>query len=110
VGFTPTGWHFWTHGFGIEPYEGPASVIAPWVGGTSQQKADPEIDRLHQAINAEMDPAKRKELFSQFQTHMYDQAVAVQAGNYGVFQPATAKLKNFEPYRIPRMWGVWLEK
>ena len=110
VGFTPTGWHFWTHGFGIEPYEGPASVIAPWVGGTSQQKADPEIDRLHQAINAEMDPAKRKELFSQFQKHMYEQAVAVQAGDYGVFQPATAKLKNFEPYRIPRMWGVWLEK
>ncbi|HVL70915.1 MAG TPA: ABC transporter substrate-binding protein [Beijerinckiaceae bacterium] len=110
IGFTPTGWHFWTHGFGIEPFEGPASVIAPWVKGTSQQKADAEIDRLHDAINAEMDEGKRKALFGQFQKHMWENAVAVQAGNYGLFQPATARLKNFAPYRIPRMWGVWLDK
>ena len=37
---------------------------------------------------------------------MYDNAVAMKAGNYGLFQVATAKLKNFKPYRIPRMWGV----
>jgi len=41
---------------------------------------------------------------------MYDEAVAVKIGNYGLFQVATAKLKNFEPYRIPRMWGVTLDK
>ncbi len=28
---------------------------------------------------------------------------------FWVFQIATAKLKNFKPYRIPRMWGVWLD-
>ena len=53
-----------------------------------------------------MDEGKRKELFVKFQTHMYDNAVAMKAGNYGIFQVATAKLKNFTPYRIPRMWGV----
>ena len=56
-----------------------------------------------------MDEGKRKELFVEFQKHMYDNAVAMKAGNYGLFQVATAKLKNFKPYRIPRMWGVWLE-
>ena len=35
VGYTPTGWNFWSHGFGIEPYEGPASVMAPWINGLS---------------------------------------------------------------------------
>ena len=30
IGYTPTGWNFWTHGFGIEPYEGPASVMVRW--------------------------------------------------------------------------------
>ena len=40
---------------------------------------------------------------------MYDDAVAMKAGNYGIFQAATVKLKNFTPYRIPRMWGTWLE-
>jgi len=59
VGFTDEGWNFWTHGFGIEPYEGPASVMAPWVGGTSQRKTDPEVDRLYAAYNAELDEGKR---------------------------------------------------
>jgi peptide/nickel transport system substrate-binding protein len=109
VGFTDQGWHFWTHGYGIEPYEGPASVIAPWVNGTSQRKKDETIDRIALSLNGEMDEGKRKALFTQFQTHMYDNAVAMKAGNYGIFQVATAKLKNFAPYRIPRMWGVTLE-
>ena len=109
MGFTDQGWNFWTHGFGIEPYEGPASVIAPWVNGTSQRKKDDTIDQIAVALNAEMDEGKRKEFFLKFQSHMYDNAVAMKAGNYGIFQIATAKLKNFTPYRIPRMWGVTLE-
>jgi len=110
AGFTPTGWHFWTHGYGIEPYEGPASVMAPWVNGTSQQKRDETIDRLYAALNSAMDERKARQLFVEFQAHMYDDAVALKAGNYGLFQIGTAKLKNFTPYRIPRMWGVWLEQ
>jgi peptide/nickel transport system substrate-binding protein len=110
VGFTDQGWNFWTHGFGIEPFEGPASVMSPWVNGTSQRKKDEKIDQLANALNAEMDEGKRKELFAQFQSHMYDDAVALKAGNYGLFQVATTKLKNFTPYRIPRMWGVTLEQ
>jgi peptide/nickel transport system substrate-binding protein len=109
AGFTDQGWIFWTHGYGIELYEGPASVVAPWVNGTSQRKKDNTIDQLAAALNAEMDEGKRKELFIKFQTHMYNNAVALKAGNYGIFQVATAKLKNFVPYRIPRMWGVTLE-
>ena len=109
IGFTPTGWHFWTHGFGIEPFEGPASVMVPWANGLSQQKPDAEIDRLYAAYNTEMDEAKRKAIFAQFQGRMYDQAIALKAGNYGYFQAAATQLKNFVPFRIPRMWGVWLE-
>jgi peptide/nickel transport system substrate-binding protein len=40
---------------------------------------------------------------------MADQAIAINMGNYGLFQVATSRLKNFKAYRIPRMWGVWLE-
>lgn len=109
TGFTPSGWHFWAHGYGIEPYEGPASVMAPWVNGTSQQKKDDKIDELYAALNVTMDESKRREIFNEFQKHMYDNAVAMKAGNYGLFQVATNKLKNFKPSRIPRMWGVWLD-
>jgi len=109
IGFTPNGWHFWTHGFGIEPYEGPATVMSVWVNGISMLKDDPEIDRMFADYTGEMDQGKRREIFARFQTHMYENAVAMQLGNYGLFQVTTAKLKNFVPYRIPRLWGVWLE-
>ena len=84
--------------------------MAPWVGGTSQQKKDETIDRLYADLTASMEEGKRKQIFADFQKHMYDNAVAMKAGNYGLFQVASAKLKNFEPSRIPRMWDVWLEQ
>ena len=77
IGFTPKGWKFWAHGFGIEPYEGPASVMAPWVNGTSQRKKDDKIDSLYATLNATMDEGKRKDVFVEFQKHMYDNAVAM---------------------------------
>ena len=110
VGYTPQGWNFWAHGFGIEPYEGPASVMAPWIAGLSLGGAkDQKIDEIAAAFALELDEGKRKALFDQFQKHLYDDAVVMKAGNYGIFQAATVKLKNFVPYRIPRMWGTWLE-
>jgi peptide/nickel transport system substrate-binding protein len=109
IGFTDEGWNFWTHGFGIEPFEGPASVIAPWVKGNSQRKADPAIDAYFDKINAEMNVEAQKKIFNEFQARMADEAIALNLGNYGLFQVASSKLKNFKPYRITRMWGVWLE-
>ncbi|MEO7241915.1 MAG: ABC transporter substrate-binding protein [Variovorax sp.] len=104
-----TGWDFWTHGFGIEPYEGPASAMSHWVKGQGQRKDDPMIDDLFAKLNGEMNVDAQKKLFVQFEDHMADQAIALPLGDYGVFQIATSKLKNFKAYRIPRMWGVWLE-
>lgn len=109
VGFTPQGWNFWTHGFGIEPYEGPASVMAPWVGGTSQIRRDEKIDAWAAELNSAMDEGRRRQIFTDFQRHMWDNAVAIKAGNYGLFQAAATRLRNFTPYRIPRMWGTWLD-
>lgn len=103
------GWNFWTHGFGIEPYEGPVSAMSHWVKGQGQRKADPMIDAMFDRINAEMSVDNQKKIFADFEERMADQAIAINLGNYGLFQIATSRLKNFKAYRIPRMWGVWLE-
>jgi peptide/nickel transport system substrate-binding protein len=103
------GWNFWTHGFGIEPFEGPASAMSHWVKGQGQRKADPVIDGLFDKLNGEMNIDAQKKLFADFENQMADQAIAINLGTYGLFQVATARLKNFKAYRIPRMWGVWLE-
>jgi peptide/nickel transport system substrate-binding protein len=109
LGFKPEGWHFWTHGLGIEPYEGPAKLMSIWANGISQTKDDPNIDKLYADLLAELDMEKRKAIFAQFQTYMYENAVVIPLGNYGMFQVVSSKLKNFAPYRIPRLWGTWLE-
>ena len=66
-------------------------------------------EAVRDAFNAEMDEAKRKALFDAFQKHMYDAAVAMKAGNYGVFQASTAKLKNFS-LRVARKWVLQLRR
>lgn len=103
------GWNFWTHGFGIEPYEGPASAMSHWVKGQGQRKDDPVIDSLFTRLNGEMNLEAQKKLFAEFENRMADEAIAINLGDYGLFQVASNKLKNFKPYRITRMWGVWIE-
>jgi peptide/nickel transport system substrate-binding protein len=105
-----TGWNFWTHGVGIEPYEGPASVMASWTKAQWQRgKPDTVIDDIYTKFNGEMNADTQKKLFTAFEDRMADQAIAINLGDYGLFQVASSKLKNFKAYRIPRMWGVWLE-
>lgn len=103
------GWHFWAHGFGIEPFEGPASVMSAWVKGWSQRRADPVVDELFVKLNGEMNLEVQKKLFTDFENRMADQAIGLNLGDFGLFQIASSKLKNFKSYRIARMWGVWLE-
>jgi peptide/nickel transport system substrate-binding protein len=80
-----------------------------WANGISQTKDDPNIDKLYADLLAELDMDKRKAIFAQFQTYMYENAVVIPLGNYGMFQVVSSKIKNFVPYRIPRLWGTWLE-
>ncbi|WP_274627390.1 ABC transporter substrate-binding protein [Arvimicrobium flavum] len=108
VGFSKTGWNFWTHGFGIEPFEGPGTVMSAFVNGNAQIVPDPEIDRIAGEFNATLDEAQKKDLFKQFQLRMLDNVVAIKTGNYGLFQVTNDKVENFVPFRIPRMWGVTL--
>lgn len=83
--------------------------MAPWVGGTSMIRKDEKIDAWFAELNAAMEQSARVRIFTEFQRHMWENAVAIKAGNYGLFQAATARLRDFKPYRIPRMWGVTLD-
>ena len=71
-------------------------MMAPWVNGTSQLKKDDKIDSLYATLNTTMDEGKRKQIFADFQKHMYDNAVAMKAGNYGLFQVATREAEELQ--------------
>ena len=113
VGWSPTGWNLFAHGFGVEPFEGPGTVMGSWANGKLQQKDDPVID-INAAMGAEMDADKRRILFAQFQQHMIDDAVAVKIGNYGLFQVSTAKLQGLRalphPAHVGRVARQWVAR
>ena len=58
------------HTWGIEPFEGPGSIIAPWVIGLSQRRADPAIDAMFSNRNRALGVGERKGLFTRFQAQM----------------------------------------
>ena len=105
LGFKPNGWHFWTHGLGIEPYEGPAKLMSIWANGISQTKDDPDIDKMYADLLAELDMDKRKAIFAEFQKHMYDNAVVLPLGNYGMFQVISSKHQEFRAVSHPAPVG-----
>ena len=52
---------------------------------------------------------ERKAAFATMQARIYDQAYAIKVGDVGIYEAASARLKNFAPHRIPRMWDVWFD-
>ncbi len=102
------GWNTWTAQLGIEPYEGPIGVASYFAGpNNSQFKQDPGIDQAFESLANGLTLEIRKRAFADFQRRMYEEFYAIKLGDFGIYQASTAKLQNFEPYRIPRMWDVW---
>ncbi len=77
------------------------------------QLSDPEIDALIEAGDEEVDPAKRMEIYQEFQQKIVEMAPHIPIYNqlrYRVFTPA---LKGYHVSPVgatPFMHEVWLEK
>ena len=71
LGFGPQGWHFWTHGFGIEPYEGPAKLMGIWVERHVAAEGRSEDRQAVRRVRGGDGHGQAKEIFAQFQqTHV----------------------------------------
>ena len=104
----PEGWNLWPLMMGIEPYEGPYNVVGFFAGKqTVQIKQDPVIEEANTRLNTELKLDDRKAAVKQFQSRVYDQAIAIKVGDVGIVQATRANVMNYAPYRIPRMWDCW---
>ena len=52
---------------------------------------------------------ERKATFGKFQERVYDQVLFLKFGDLIRKQAARSNVKGFVPYRIPRLWNVWME-
>ena len=104
-----TGWHLWALMLGIEPYEGPYGVVGFFSGHAPVQHArDEVIEDCQRRLTTSLAEADRQRAVSDFQARMYDQAIAIKCGDVGIVQATRAQVRDYKPYRIPRMWGISL--
>lgn len=104
------GWNAWPLMFGIEPYEGPYNTVSFWWGDKARiQVNDPVIDSAYQRLTTSPALSERQKAFADFQKQMYDQAYVIKVGDVGIYQATRSNVQGYRPYRIPRMWDVWLE-
>ncbi|MDB5846718.1 MAG: transporter substrate-binding protein [Rhodoferax sp.] len=106
----PDGWNLFPIMIGIEPYEGPISVGVLFTGDNNwQHKKDAELEADMVKLSTAPSMDDRKAAFAAMQARIYDQAYAIKVGDVGIYEAASAKLKNFAPHRVPRMWDVWYD-
>jgi peptide/nickel transport system substrate-binding protein len=104
----PEGWNIWPLGMGIEPYEGPYNVVGFFAGKqTVQIKQDPVIEQAAADLSSKLKLDDRRAAVKSFQNRMYDQAISIKAGDFGVVQATRSNVVGYAPYRIPRMWDCW---
>jgi peptide/nickel transport system substrate-binding protein len=104
-----SGWHVWALMLGIEPYEGPYGVVGFFSGHAPVQHVrDEVIEDCQRRLTTGLKEEERKQAVADFQKRMYDEAIAIKCGDVGIVQATRAQVRDYKPYRIPRMWGVSL--
>ena len=103
-------WNIWFTGQGTGPSVGPFAamrdVVSPQI---NQFVADPVLDQLFAELIAGTSFDGRKATFAKFQERVYEQVHFLKFGDLTRKQASRANVKGFVPYRIPRMWNVWIE-
>jgi peptide/nickel transport system substrate-binding protein len=103
-------WNIWVTGQGTGPSVGPFAALKDVVSPQKNQVvADPVLDALFAELVSGTTFEARKVTFAKFQERVYDQVHFLKFGDLVRKQAARSNVKGFVPYRIPRMWNVWLE-
>ena len=75
----------------------------------NQFVADPVLDKLFAELVLGETFDARKETFGKFQERVYEQVLFLKFGDLMRKQASRSNVKGFIPYRIPRLWNVWVE-
>lgn len=103
-------WNLWFTGQGTGPAVGPFSALKDVVTPQLNQfVADPVVDKLFAELITGDTFDARKATFGKFQERVYDQVLFLKFGDLIRKQATRSNVKGFVPYRIPRLWNVWVE-
>jgi peptide/nickel transport system substrate-binding protein len=104
------GWHLSFTGLGTGPAVGPFGATVLLVGpNTLSQVQDPTFDKLYEEMQTGKTLDARKATFAKLQERIYEDVKMLKMGDLTKVMAARSNVKGFIPYRIPRLWNVWLE-
>ncbi len=104
-------WNLWFTGQGSGPSVGPVLRARRTSSRrrTTSSSPDPTLDKLFAELVSGATVEERKATFGKFQERVYDQVLFLKFGDLIRKQAARSNVKGFVPYRIPRLWNVWME-
>lgn len=103
-------WNLWITGQGTGPSVGPFAALKDVVSPqTNQVVPDTKLDAIFAEMVAGATFDARKASFAKFQAQVYENVDFIKFGDLIRKQAARANVQGFVPYRIPRMWNVWIE-
>ena len=107
----PTFWNLSFTGFGTGPSIGPRAAVKDLLPPTNLAGApdDPELNDAASRMQLEEDFEGRKQAFADLQQIPYEDVYAVPMGEIQKVQATRANVGGFVPFRIPRLWNVWVE-
>jgi peptide/nickel transport system substrate-binding protein len=112
---TNTGWHYFMDAFGNNPVIGPISSVRKFASPILAYKppTPAEVDKTFDAAFDEMingpTADARKAAFARAQQRLFEQVYVIPFGSLTKVQAVRANVKNFRPYRIPRVSNVYFD-
>ena len=111
---TTEGWNFFFTGWGTQPALGSLATMQFLVepGATYKPKDgkdDPDVLAAWKDMNEKATPAERQEAFARMQKLVLERVYAIPFGSFTKVQGTRANVKNFAPFRIPRMANVYFQ-
>jgi peptide/nickel transport system substrate-binding protein len=105
------GWNLFFTGFGTGPSIGPRGAVTDLMPPTNLPNApeDPAMMDAWSRMHLEETLEGRKQAFADLQQLLYDDVYNIVMGDITKVQATRANVKGFTPFRIPRLWNVWVE-
>jgi peptide/nickel transport system substrate-binding protein len=104
-------WNLFFTGFGTGPSIGPRGAVTDLMPPTNLPNApeDPAVMDAWSRMHLEENLEGRKQAFADLQQLLYDGVYNIVMGDITKVQATRSNVKGFTPFRIPRLWNVWVE-
>jgi peptide/nickel transport system substrate-binding protein len=106
-----SGWNFAFTGWGTQPALGAISImsyLAPPTSVYRPKEPDPDLVSAWNDMNTLPDAKDRQAAYARMQELVLDRVYAVPFGSLTKVQGVRSNVQGFVPFRIPRMFNVWI--